>query len=130
MFRSAKHPSVSRQSTAELTYDPGKHVPRSAQASPPAAHDRRASREASLAAAQLTYHGRCTVRAGKHVPRPAEIIGQTIRRPHGRPKNPPATIDPTVPIDHDRPERRGRPEARFEARFTRFQRPGLTLSRL
>ncbi|CAA7052539.1 unnamed protein product [Microthlaspi erraticum] len=92
----------------------------------------------SLAAAQpLRTTADASVRAGKNVPRPAEnFIGQFIRpttpadRESIRPR--PFRLATTrCPADRpDRPsQRRGRPEARFEAQTYVFK-PGLTLSRL
>ncbi|CAA7020429.1 unnamed protein product [Microthlaspi erraticum] len=77
---------------------------------------------------------------GNYVPRPAEnFIGQSSSVRPQRPTTNPSGHDrsdrPTRPdpIPADRPDRpsqrRGRPEARFEARFHIFK-PGLTLSRL
>ncbi|CAA7056591.1 unnamed protein product [Microthlaspi erraticum] len=91
--------------------------------------------------------GRATVRVprpmhpsepGKNVPRPAEnFIGQISSVDHaGRPRIHPTPTVPTRPrpdCPADRParpsQRRGRPEALFEAQTYVFK-PGLTLSRL
>ncbi|CAA7052901.1 unnamed protein product [Microthlaspi erraticum] len=66
--RSAKSNTSVPPSPAEHTHhDPGSNVPRSAShnhSSRCRARPCRASREERLAAAQLTYHGRCAVRAG------------------------------------------------------------------
>ncbi|CAA7049044.1 unnamed protein product [Microthlaspi erraticum] len=79
--------------------------------------------------AQLTYHGRCAVRAGKHVPRPAEKHRPIFTRPTTRPTEKSSGHDrsdtprPDCPADRpDRPsERRGRPEAVFEAQSAQFK---------
>ncbi|CAA7053132.1 unnamed protein product [Microthlaspi erraticum] len=158
-FRSAKVISVrlkSRpkfQTTGRSHHDPG-NMPAVGQAQPPrhAAHDH-------AARAGRTPRGRATSRVprmnapsepGNYVPRPAEISSaksspvrpQPTTHPSDRPvrpRRPPSGHDRSDrtsghdPIPADRPDRpsqrRGRPEARFEARFHIFK-PGLTLSRL
>ncbi|CAA7045146.1 unnamed protein product [Microthlaspi erraticum] len=123
-------------------HDPGNIVPRSAKqrhATPRTT--KRASRETSLAAAQLVPRttADASVRAGKNVPRPAEKPSAKFIRP-----TKPAdreTSGPTVPTrpktrlsgrPSRRPsERRGRPEAVFEAQSAQFKpKAGADLARL
>ncbi|CAA7049383.1 unnamed protein product [Microthlaspi erraticum] len=106
---------------------PGKHCPAVGQVTirftPRRARPCRASRGTKP-------RGRATTRVprpmhpsepGKNVPRPAEK--PSAKSQSARPRRP-------TMISSDRPsQRRGRPEARFEARFHIFK-PGLTLSRL
>ncbi|CAA7049622.1 unnamed protein product [Microthlaspi erraticum] len=90
--------------------------------------------------------GRATVRVprpmhpsepGKNVPRPAENHRPNLirrpRRPTVNPSGHDRSDSATTRCPADRPDRpsqrRGRPEARFEAQFHIFK-PGLTLSRL
>ncbi|CAA7038499.1 unnamed protein product [Microthlaspi erraticum] len=88
----------------------------------------------------LAYHGRCAVRAGNYVPRPAEIIGQSSSvRPQRPTANPSGhdrsdrtsghdpIIRPIVPTD--RPNAAVDPKPVLKPDFI-FSRPGLTLSRL
>ncbi|CAA7037708.1 unnamed protein product [Microthlaspi erraticum] len=119
---------------------PGKHVPRSAKPRHSRQPRTTMPREpgSNLAAAQPSaYHGRCAVRAGKLRPASGRESSANLHRPttaadHESVRPRPFRLghDP-IPADRpDRPsQRRGRPEARFEARFI-FSRPGLTLSRL
>ncbi|CAA7028393.1 unnamed protein product [Microthlaspi erraticum] len=142
--RSAKVTSVRLKSrpkskpTGRSRNDPGNIVPRSAKpnATPRRARPKRASRETSLAAAQPVP--RATSEPGKNVPRPAEnFIGQISsarpRRPTANPSDPDRSDSPTTRLSgrsSRRPsQRRGRPEALFEAQTYVFK-PGLTLSRL
>ncbi|CAA7021286.1 unnamed protein product [Microthlaspi erraticum] len=121
--------------------DPGNIVPRSAKPNAHAtrARPKRASRETRPRgrATRSAYHGRC-IRPSRertsHV-RPRNI-GQISSVDHaGRPIRPTPTVPtrprPDCPADRpDRPsQRRGRPEALFEAQTYVFK-PGLTLSRL
>ncbi|CAA7047778.1 unnamed protein product [Microthlaspi erraticum] len=124
-------------------HDPGNIVPRSAKlqsSTPRRARPCRASRG-------TRPRGRATVprttpmhpsEPGKNVPRPAEnhrpnhLRPTTAgRHPHPRPADRSDSPRPDCPADRPaRPsQRRGRPEALFEAQFHIFK-PGLTLSRL
>ncbi|CAA7015290.1 unnamed protein product [Microthlaspi erraticum] len=103
---------------------PGKLSPRSATPQPLTPHRARASRETSLAAAQLlAYHGRTPSEPGTPRVRPRDSSAKLIRPTTAADHEHPATTVPTYTTRHpaDRPDRpsqrRGRPEARFEARF-------------
>ncbi|CAA7049286.1 unnamed protein product [Microthlaspi erraticum] len=131
---SAKVQTVGRS----RNHDPGNI----ARGRPRHRHDRarpkRASREnASRPRNLLAYHGRC-IRPSRedYVPRPAEISSAKFIRPTtaGRPRIRPTPTVPTRPqpdCPADRParpsQRRGRPEALFEAQTYVFK-PGLTLA--
>ncbi|CAA7052548.1 unnamed protein product [Microthlaspi erraticum] len=120
-------------------HDPGNIVPRSAsKRSRRRARPCRASRGTSLAAAQPVrvprpMHPSEPGRTSHVRPR---TIGQISSVDHAGRPNPsgptvPTRPRPDCPADRpDRPsQRRGRPEALFEAQFHIFK-PGLTLSRL
>ncbi|CAA7056094.1 unnamed protein product [Microthlaspi erraticum] len=75
--------------------------------------------------ATFAYHGRCAVRAGKDVPHVRETSAN-LHRPTTAADRESGHDRSDVPTDHDRfpadrpdrpSQRRGRPEARFEARF-------------
>ncbi|CAA7049404.1 unnamed protein product [Microthlaspi erraticum] len=121
---------------------PGKHVPRSAKPTPRhTAHDQSArAGKQGLAAAQPVPRttADASVRAGKERPTSGrELIGQISsarpRRPTANPSDPDRSDSPRPDCPADRParpsQRRGRPEALFEAQTYVFK-PGLTLSRL
>ncbi|CAA7021661.1 unnamed protein product [Microthlaspi erraticum] len=122
----------SRQCTAELTYRPGKHVPRSPSKSRHHKPRTTAPRTGSTLARRTPQPCRADPPSDQEgiVPRPAKPSAKpSIRRPDAE-RRTSATIDPTYrwptrPIAGRPSERSGRPEARFEARFTCFQ-PGLT----
>ncbi|CAA7017778.1 unnamed protein product [Microthlaspi erraticum] len=134
-----KHPrSIPPSPRPSSRTDPGSIVPRSAvqPATTSRARPRRANREAISRPRTTTSRGRShrPTRKASHV-RPEPSANPSISDPTAERKLS-ATIDPTVPIaDHDPIVPTDRPNVRstrspFEARFTRFQRPGLTLSRL
>ncbi|CAA7041511.1 unnamed protein product [Microthlaspi erraticum] len=116
------------------------HCPRSAtpQRHATTAHDQSArAGKVSLAAAQLVrVPADAPSEPGKNVPRPAEISSAKFIR---RPRRPTESVRPRpFRLGHDRlsgrssrrpSQRRGRPEALFEAQTYVFK-PGLTLSRL
>ncbi|CAA7033501.1 unnamed protein product [Microthlaspi erraticum] len=123
-------------------HDPGNIVPRSAKPTLTPRRARPKPREpgTSLAAAQPVRVPRPMhpSEPGKNVPRPAEKpSAKSHPSDHaGRPRIRPAPTVPTRPqpdCPADRParpsQRRGRPEALFEAQTYVFK-PGLTLSRL
>ncbi|CAA7016511.1 unnamed protein product [Microthlaspi erraticum] len=149
MFRARPKPySVRLKSRPKSNHSadhtrPGKHCPAvgQANASRHSAHDQRASRETSLAAAQPVPRttADASVRAGKNVPRPAEKPSAKSSPPTSRPtmKHPARPFRlgqrPDCPADRpDRPsERRGRPEAVFEAQSAQFKpKAGADLARL
>ncbi|CAA7022797.1 unnamed protein product [Microthlaspi erraticum] len=133
--------SAKVQTTRPITHhDPGnmsrgrpRHTPHHR------ARPKRASREkASRPRNRSRTTADASVRAGKNVPRPAEnFIGQISsarpRRPTVNPSDPDRSDSATTRCPADRParpsQRRGRPEALFEAQTYVFK-PGLTLSRL
>ncbi|CAA7049409.1 unnamed protein product [Microthlaspi erraticum] len=134
--------SAKVQTTRPITqHDPGNIARgRPSHATPHRARPKRASRETSLAAAQPFRVPRPMhpSEPGKNVPRPAEnFIGQISsarpRRPTANPSDPDRSDSATTRCPADRParpsQRRGRPEALFEAQTYVFK-PGLTLSRL
>ncbi|CAA7014778.1 unnamed protein product [Microthlaspi erraticum] len=114
---------------------PGKLLPAVGHATPRPRTTKRASRETPRGRATLPRTTPMPSEPGNYVPRPAEISSAKFTL---RPRRP-TTIrpTPTVPTRHipdcpaDRParpsQRRGRPEALFEAQTYVFK-PGLTLA--
>ncbi|CAA7037622.1 unnamed protein product [Microthlaspi erraticum] len=122
------HVRISAKSTAELTSRPGKASPAVGRSSSPpqAAHDRAREPGSKASRPRNPYHGRPSADR-KHVPSGQVSSAKSSSvRPRGRPRtsgHDRSTDDgrhDRCPADRpDRPsERRGRPEARFEARFT------------
>ncbi|CAA7014619.1 unnamed protein product [Microthlaspi erraticum] len=119
---------------------PGKHCPRSAKHNPTPRRARPprepGNKPRGRATRPRTTHA--PSEPGNYVPRPAEISSaksSSVRpqRPTTNPSGHDRSDSATTRCPADRPDRpsqrRGRPEARFEARFHIFK-PGLTLSRL
>ncbi|CAA7052718.1 unnamed protein product [Microthlaspi erraticum] len=116
---------------------PGKLLPAVGHATPrPRTTKAREPGNASRPRNSSAYHGRCAVRAGKLRPASGrDFIGQISPSDHaGRPRIRPTPTVPTRPqpdCPADRParpsQRRGRPEALFEAQTYVFK-PGLTLA--
>ncbi|CAA7025586.1 unnamed protein product [Microthlaspi erraticum] len=119
--RSAKvQPSVQAR---PITSRPGKHVPRSAKPQPLTTPRTTMPREPGSnprGRATLTYHGRCAVRAGKDVPRPAEKHRPNL---HPSDHSRPTTKHPATTVPTRRPDpmsgRPSRPTVRTSERSTR-----------
>ncbi|CAA7030790.1 unnamed protein product [Microthlaspi erraticum] len=125
------------KTTRPITHhDPGNKpaVGHATTATPRRARPKRASRETSLAAAQLArVPADAPSEPGKNVPRPAERFHRPNLSADRNPSGPTVPTRPQPDCPADRParpsQRRGRPEALFEAQTYVFK-PGLTLSRL
>ncbi|CAA7021861.1 unnamed protein product [Microthlaspi erraticum] len=123
--------------SAARNHDPGNYCPRSATPR----HDRarpnaRAGSNASRPRNSSAYHADAPSDPGNYVPRPAEISSANFTRPttaadHASVRPRPFRLGHIPDCPADRParpsQRRGRPEALFEAQTYVFK-PGLTLA--
>ncbi|CAA7031832.1 unnamed protein product [Microthlaspi erraticum] len=102
--------------TIRPTHTTREQCPAVGQATTTPRHAARAGKQASRPrTTYLAYHGRCAVRAGKHVPRPAEKASANLHPSDhsGRPRIHPATTVPIVDHGHTRSSgRSSRPTVR------------------